>query len=236
MPLLERVSTLLRANVNDLIDRAEDPEKMLKQLVLDMENQLLQVKTQVAIAIADEHLLEKKRSEHEAEIDRWKERASLAVSKGRDDLAREALDRSLRHTRLSEAFVQQINDQRAEAENLRSTFLKLQAKLAETRGRCDLLIAEHRRARVAGKATEARTAAGNGDPARAVESSIDRYSARTLALKSANHAAHLLENHESLEDRFALLEREQQIDSLLGEIKDEMKGKERALPEPATAK
>ncbi|MGD0546519.1 MAG: PspA/IM30 family protein, partial [Terracidiphilus sp.] len=60
MALLERVSTLLRANLNDLIDKAEDPERMLKQIVLDMENQLMQVKTQVAIAIADEHLLAKK--------------------------------------------------------------------------------------------------------------------------------------------------------------------------------
>jgi phage shock protein A len=59
MSLLERVSTLLKANLNDLIDKAEDPERMLKQVVLDMENQLMQVKTQVAIAIADEHLLEK---------------------------------------------------------------------------------------------------------------------------------------------------------------------------------
>ena len=65
MALLERVGTLLRANLNDLIDKAEDPEKLLKQLVLDMENQLMQVKTQVAIALADEHLLEKKRKEHE---------------------------------------------------------------------------------------------------------------------------------------------------------------------------
>jgi len=61
MALLERVSTLLRANLNDLIEKAEDPERLLKQIVLDMENQLLQVKTQVAIAIADQHLLEKKR-------------------------------------------------------------------------------------------------------------------------------------------------------------------------------
>jgi phage shock protein A len=66
MSLLERVSTLLRANLNDLVEKAEDPERMLKQIVLDMENQLLQVKTQVAIAIADQHLLEKKRAEHES--------------------------------------------------------------------------------------------------------------------------------------------------------------------------
>ena len=60
MGLLERVSTLIRANLNDLIDRAEDPEKMIKQVILDMENQLLQVKTQVAVSIADQHMLEKK--------------------------------------------------------------------------------------------------------------------------------------------------------------------------------
>ena len=59
MALLERVSTLVRANLNDLIDKAEEPEKMIKQIILDMQNQLMQVKTQVAIAVADEHLLEK---------------------------------------------------------------------------------------------------------------------------------------------------------------------------------
>jgi len=64
MALLERVSALIRANLNDLIDRAEDPQKMLKQVILDMQNQMLQVKTQVAIAIADEHLLRKKQKEN----------------------------------------------------------------------------------------------------------------------------------------------------------------------------
>ena len=94
MALLERVSTLLRANLNDLIEKAEDPERLLKQLVLDMENQLLQVKTQVAIAIADEHLLERKRKEHEQQGVEWKRKAELAVTKGHDDLARGALERA----------------------------------------------------------------------------------------------------------------------------------------------
>ena len=79
MGLMERVATLLRANVNDLIDRAEDPEKMLKQLLTDMENQLLQVKTQVAIAIADQHLLEKKAVEQKETADGWRRKAELAV-------------------------------------------------------------------------------------------------------------------------------------------------------------
>ena len=79
MALLERVGTLLRANLNDLIEKAEDPEKLMKQLVLDMENQLMQVKTQVAIAIADQHVLDKKRKEHEDAAAEWKRKAELAV-------------------------------------------------------------------------------------------------------------------------------------------------------------
>ena len=75
MALLERVSTLIRANLNDLIDKAENPEKLIKQVILDMENQLLQVKTQVAIAIADQHLLEKKRKENEEKISEWDRKA-----------------------------------------------------------------------------------------------------------------------------------------------------------------
>ena len=81
MALLERVSTLVRANLNDLIDKAEEPEKMIKQVILDMHNQLLQVKTQVAIAIADQHLLEKKKNENDDKIKEWMRKAELAVDK-----------------------------------------------------------------------------------------------------------------------------------------------------------
>src|SRR3954452_11336994 len=93
MALLERVATLVRANLNDLIDKAEHPEKMIKQVILDMENQLLQVKTQVAIAIADQHLLEKKQKENEDKVLEWMRKAELAVAKKDDDLARAALQR-----------------------------------------------------------------------------------------------------------------------------------------------
>src|SRR5260370_2699379 len=91
MALLERVSTLVRANINDLIDKAEEPEKMIKQVILDMQNQLLQVKTQVAIAIADQHLLEKRQKENEEKTTEWMRKAELAVTKKEDNLARPAL-------------------------------------------------------------------------------------------------------------------------------------------------
>ena len=84
MALLDRVATLVRANLNDLVDRAENPEKMLKQVILDMENQFIQVKTQVAIALADLHLLEKKKKENEEQHAEWMRKAELAVEKNDD--------------------------------------------------------------------------------------------------------------------------------------------------------
>ena len=83
MALLERVATLIRANLNDMVDRAEDPEKMIKQVILDMQNQLLQVKTQVAIAIADEHLLQKKQKENLEKHDEWMKKAAGKMTHNR---------------------------------------------------------------------------------------------------------------------------------------------------------
>ena len=159
MALLERVRTLLRANINDLIEKAEDPEKLGKQLILDMENQLLQVKTQVPIAIADQHLLQKKVKEHEDAMNQWNRKAELAVQKKQDDLARAALERSLSSQQLAAGFTQQLEDQTTEAETLRNAFERLQQKLQETRSTCEMLIAQHRRARTIGKANAARTIA-----------------------------------------------------------------------------
>ena len=101
MALLERVATLVRANLNDIIDKAEEPEKMIKQVILDMQNQLLQVKTQVAIAIADQHLLEKKQKENQEKSADWVRKAELAVDKKEDDLARAAIERSLSYRSLA---------------------------------------------------------------------------------------------------------------------------------------
>jgi phage shock protein A len=215
MALMERVTTLLRANLNDLIEKAEDPEKMLKQLVLDMENQLLQVKTQVAIAIADQHLLEKKTAEHEAAALNWKGKAALAVAKGRDDMAREALERSLSHVQMGKSFLEQLDDQRSEAEALRGAFLKLQQKLTETRAHCELLVTEHRRARAVGKSQQAHAAARAEKSA----ASIDRYKSRITVQQVVNQAGRELTAGDSLEDRFAMLERDHQVEALLEELK-----------------
>jgi phage shock protein A len=215
MALLERVGTLLRANINDLIEKAEDPDKLAQQLVLDMENQLLQVKTQVAIAIADQHLLQKKLKEHEDTMNQWTRKAELAVQKQQDDLARGALERSLSNQRLAASFAEQLEDQRAETEILRNAFARLQQKLHETRSTCEMLIARHRRARTVGKANASRTIAA----AHQRSTALNRLRSTIQRNEATNIASQMMLEADSLEDRLGALEREDQIERLLEDLK-----------------
>ena len=214
MALLERVSTLVRANLNDLIDKAEHPEKMIKQVILDMHNQLLQVKTQVAIAIADQHLLEKKRKENEDKVAEWMRKAELAVDKKQDDLARAALERVESYRALTGGFAQQITDQKAQVENLKTALRQLEQKLTEAEAKSDLLIAQHRRARAVGKASDAKMAAGNGSSAAAFDR-MKRKVAHSEALSQAKSEIAA----DNMEERLAALEKEDRIEQLLVELK-----------------
>jgi phage shock protein A len=219
MSLLDRVSTLLRANLNELVEKAEDPEKLLKQIVLDMENQLLQVKTQVAIAIADEHLLAKKRLEHAHEGAEWRRKAELAVQKNMDDMARAALERALSHDQLAAGFATQAEDQKHEADNLRQALRKLDQKLSETRAQSEMLIAEHRRARVVGRAAKARQTVGVDQ-----DHAMDRMKSRVHIKAAENAATTEVMVTESLEDKFKALENQDKIEILLNEIKGRQAG------------
>jgi len=214
MALLERVSTLVRANLNDLIDKAEEPEKMIKQVILDMHNQLLQVKTQVAIAIADQHLLEKKKNENDEKTKEWMRKAELSVDKKQDDLARAALLRVESYRDLSANFAQQLDDQKAQVENLKSALRNLDQKLAEANAKADLLIAQHRRARAASKATDARS----GMSANSKSATFDRMK-RKVDREEAIGEAKVQLLADNVEDRIAALEKEDRIEQLLAELK-----------------
>ena len=214
MGLLERVSTLIRANINDVIDRAEDPEKMIKQVILDMQNQLLQVKTQVAIAIADQHLLEKKQKENEEKTTEWMRKAELAVSKKEDDLARGALHRVESYREMSAGFTQQVADQKAQVENLKTALRKLEQKLEEARAKADVLIAQHRRARAVGRAQDARTAIGSNSKSAA----FDRMKRKVEQSEAVGQAKSEMDT-DDIEDRFTAMEKSDRIEQLLAEMK-----------------
>jgi phage shock protein A len=213
MSLMERVSALVRANLNDLVDKAEDPEKMLKQVILDMENQMMQVKTQVAIAIADEHLLAKKQKENGASVGAWMRKAEMAVDKGQDDLARGALDRVETLRRMGEALEEQVTDQRSQSDALKTALRKLETKLAEARHRSDLLIAQHRRARAVKKSAEAHLAIASDKHS----ATVDRMRRKIAHGEAVGVATAVMA--ESLDDRFEVLERDDRIEQLLTELK-----------------
>jgi phage shock protein A len=214
MGLLDRVSTLIRANLNDLVDRAEDPSKMIKQVILDMENQLLQVKTQVAISIADQHMLEKKEQESREKIADWMRKAEIAVDKEQDDLARAALERHKGAERTTASFHEQVEDQRAQVATLKSALSKLEQKLSEAQSKSDMLMAQHRRARALGHASDARMAIGSRSTIR----TFARMKEKITVHEAVSQAKHEMVS-EDVEDRFAQIERDDEVDKLLAELK-----------------
>lgn len=217
MNLLERVTTLVRANLNDLIDRAEDPEKMLKQILLDMNNQLIQVKTQVAAAIADEQKLYQRYLENQEQATNWQKKAELAVTKGQDDLAREALGRRNSYQQVADGFKQQYDEQHRQVELLKSALQKLEDKIGEAERKRDLLIARSRRAQAEeriGATLQGIDQSGALSNFERMEDKVREQEARAKAMTSLNT--------DSLEERFAALESESALDTDLAALKAKM--------------
>ncbi len=215
MGLLERVSTLMRANLNDMIDRAEDPDKMIKQVILDMENQYLQVKTQVAVSIADQHMLEKKLKENEDTGNDWMRKAERAVDKGEDDLARAALDRYQTSLRLAQSYREQVDDQKAQVDTLKGALRKLEQKLDEAKSKRDLLLARHRRSIALGKVAHAQTAIGD----QSKSATFDRLKDRVHHSEAVATAEIELAGDDTGE-RLTRMDRDVEIDRLLADLKE----------------
>jgi phage shock protein A len=197
-----------------LIDKAEEPEKMIKQVILDMQNQLMQVKTQVAIAIADQHVLEKKQKENFEKEAEWLRKAELAVDKKHDDLARAALERSMSYKQSATGFDSLGADQKTEVDNLKSALHKLERKLTEAESKSEMLIAKHRRSRAVAKASDAQLAVGD----RSKTATFDRMQSKVRRAEAVSHVKAEMAN-DNLDDKLAALEKEDEIEKLLNEIK-----------------
>src|SRR5207245_739085 len=146
MGIFDRLSTLIRSNINDLISRAENPEKMLNQLIVDMRSQLAKAKQQVASAIADEKRLGAQVDQERKAAEDWEKRAVLAVQEGRDDLAKQAL---LRHNEHAQGALQ-LHDtwvkHREETEKLKLALRQLNDRIEEAKRKKNILIARQKRA------------------------------------------------------------------------------------------
>ena len=146
MGIFDRFSTMLRSNINDLISRAENPEKMLNQLILDMKSNLAKAKQEAAAAIADEKKLQADAEALKKQAEDWERRAMLAVQEGRDDLATQAL------MRYNEALqgAQQLHEtwvkHKADTESLKGQLRQLNDKIEEAKRKKNILVARAKRA------------------------------------------------------------------------------------------
>jgi len=220
MGLLDRVATLIKANINDLLDRAEDPEKVIKQLILDMNSQLVQVKAQVAAAIADEQKLKRRWEENQAAADEWQRKAELAVDKGEDDLAKQALARRNSYAALADGFRKQYEEQAAQVEQLKDALRQLEAKIEEAEAKKDLLIARSRRARAETHVRE--TLAGVREVSALSE--FERLEEKVEEEELRARAAAELDT-DTLESKFEKLEQEADLDRQLRELKEKRAGR-----------
>ncbi|MBW2527088.1 MAG: PspA/IM30 family protein [Deltaproteobacteria bacterium] len=146
MGIFARLAALIKSNLNDLISSAEDPEKMLNQVVIDMGNQLIEAKKQVAVAIADEKRLAKQAEQEAAKAAEWQRRAMMAIRAGDDNLAKEALARKKEHENLATTFKDQWAKQKKSVDQLKMALRMLNNKIEEAKRKKQILIARKRRA------------------------------------------------------------------------------------------
>ncbi|HEX4516981.1 MAG TPA: PspA/IM30 family protein [Polyangiaceae bacterium] len=146
MGIFSRLAQLIRSNINDLISKSEDPEKMLNQVVLDMNNQLVEAKKQVAASIADEKRLAKQAEQELANSAEWERRAMMALRAGNEDLAKEALNRKKEHDTLAQTFKDQWQKQKEAVEKLKTALRMLNDKIEEAKRKKNVLIARKKRA------------------------------------------------------------------------------------------
>ena len=221
MGIFDRFSTLLRSNINDLISRAEDPEKMLNQLIIDMRTQLAKAKQQVASAIADEKKLEADAQGMKKQAEEWERRAMLAVQEGRDDLAKQALGRYNENLQGAQQLHETWVKSKQETEALKLSLRQLNDKIEEAKRKKNILIARARRAEAQQRIQQ--TMAGMSD--KSAFESFERMAEKIESNeRKAIAAAELHEEFsgDALARQFEVLEYHGNADQQLLELKQKM--------------
>ncbi|MCL2272795.1 MAG: PspA/IM30 family protein [Treponema sp.] len=228
MGIFSRLKTLISANVNSAIGKAEKPEKMLNQLIIEMNEQLIESKKAVAMAIADEKKLEREKDNQLNQAKEWERKAMLAVTSGKDDLAKEALLRKQEYDNAGAEYLKQWQAQKASVDQLKESLRELQNKIDEAQRKKNLLIARAKRAEAQQKIQDTISSVSGNQSA---FEAFDRMSAKVdemEAMADASKELQDLSNDSNLERKFKELEKsDTSADLLLLELKEKMK----ALPE-----
>ena len=192
MGIWQKLSTLIRSNINDAIAKAENPEKMLNQILLDMRDQLAKAKQEVAVAIADERKLKAQMEDEQKHAAEWEHRAVLAIREGRDDLAKQALMRQQEHAERALALADTWQKQQIETERLKESLRQLNDKIEEAKRKKNLLVAKQKRAQAQQRIHE--TMAGLND--RSAFEAFDRMAEKIE--ETERRALAVTEVHEAL--------------------------------------
>ncbi|HEY5946863.1 MAG TPA: PspA/IM30 family protein [Kofleriaceae bacterium] len=223
MGIFSRLGTLIKSNINDLITKAEDPEKMLSQVLLEMQQQLVEAKKAVAIAIADEKKLQKQYTSETDKAKEWERKAMVAVRAGDDNLARQALARKQEHETISAQFQQQWIAQKQAVEKLKDALRLLNNKIEEAKRKKNILIARKKRAEA--QQQIANTMQGLGDTS--AFDTFDRMAERIQLMEAEAEAGAELAGElsgDTLESKFLQLEQAGGAgeDDALAELKAKM--------------
>jgi phage shock protein A len=205
MSIFTKLSTVIKSNINDLISRAENPEKMLNQIILDMRDQLAKAKREVAAAIADERKLRAQLDDEVKQTRQWEHRAMLAVKEDRDDMAKQALMRQAEHAERAAAIDGTWRAQATETEKLKGSLRQLNEKIEEAKRKRNLLVAKQRRAQAQKRIHETMSGLSNTsafDAFNRMEEKIEEQERESLAHQEVTEAL----GPGTLEDDFKVLE------------------------------
>lgn len=217
MGILDRTSQILRANINDLLNHAEDPEKMLNQILSDMEDAIKQGQSQVAEQIAQEKLIQADLSSSKKNADDWGKKAELAVSKGADDLAREALHRQGDFAAQADIYQKQLDVQHQAVEKLKSDLAALQSKYEDARRNKEMLLTRAKRA-----SAQQQIAAASAKISSVDYSSDLQHMERRIQEQEAHVAAANEMESSSVDEQFKKLGDDDAVEQKLAELKKKM--------------
>ena len=215
MGLLDRISRLVRSNVNHLVNGAEDPEKVLQQTVLDMQRDLVSMRQAVAQAIATQKRTERQCEQAKRTAAEWYNRAQLALQKGDDDTARNALTRRQTYQQTEQTLRPQITQQREVVQQLKANMGQLESKIAEARTQKDMYIARARAAQSSVRLNEMMS--GHA----ASTNAFEKMEARVLDLEAQAEVSAAM-GTDSVEQTFAQLENQGNVEAQLAQLKSKM--------------
>jgi phage shock protein A len=217
MSIFGRIKDLLSANVNSMLDNAGDPEKMANEYLRQLQEQLYDVKADVASAMADETKLRQKMLHHKEEVEKWQEKAAAALRAGDEELAKQGLQRKVQERKLAEQYEEQHRHQAEQVAALQESLSQLESRIAETRAKRELIIAKQNRA----ESQEAIQGTMRSVNRTSAIDKLDQLEGRVDdRLAEANAMAQL--EGDSVENRFRQLEQDSAVDSELEELKRQM--------------